>query len=229
MEKQHSAWSDEDLRASVEAYIEMKAKQERGEAFSKMAYYRALGDKFGRSPKSFEYRMQNISYAYSQLGREWLPGLKPASHVGTKKLSELIGIINQLDAEPAIVAEARFDRQVEALLKQGVKQKPPGNSMPPKQTVQTTSVVRDPAVKAYVLQAAKGKCECCGNDAPFKQGNGLPYLEVHHVKYLAHGGSDTVENAAALCPNCHRALHYAENKAALLDTLYQSIARLVRE
>lgn len=103
------------------------------------------------------------------------------------------------------------------------------NRNPPKQTTQTTSVIRDPEVKAYVLQEANGVCECCRNPAPFAQADGLPFLEVHHLKYLANGGSDTVENAAALCPNCHRAMHYAVNKNALLEKLYQTIPRLVRE
>lgn len=35
-----------------------------------------------------------------------------------------------------------------------------------------------------------------------------PYLEVHHIIFLAQGGDDTVDNAEALCPNCHRRKHY---------------------
>lgn len=35
----------------------------------------------------------------------------------------------------------------------------------------------------------------------------IPFLEVHHVKWLAKGGSDTVNNVVALCPNCHRKMH----------------------
>ncbi len=84
-------------------------------------------------------------------------------------------------------------------------------------------------VKAYVLQEANGVCECCRSTAPFIQGNGLPYLEVHHLNYLAIGGSDTVGNAVAQCPNCHCAMHYAMNKHALLEKLYQSVSRLIRE
>ena len=53
----------------------------------------------------------------------------------------------------------------------------------------------------------------------FLNGRGTPYLEVHHVKTLAEGGADTIDNAVALCPTCHRALHHAhdreERRAAL--------------
>ncbi|WP_080666815.1 HNH endonuclease signature motif containing protein [Variovorax paradoxus] len=37
---------------------------------------------------------------------------------------------------------------------------------------------------------------------------GDPYLEVHHITPLALGGDDTVDNAWALCPNCHREKHF---------------------
>jgi len=32
---------------------------------------------------------------------------------------------------------------------------------------------------------------------------------------LAEGGKDTVENAAALCPNCHKEAHFGENKECI--------------
>jgi len=71
--------------------------------------------------------------------------------------------------------------------------------------------VRNPDVVAEVLILANGMCERCAKPAPFfRKKDGEPYLEVHHIKLLADGGEDTVENAMALCPNCHRQLHYGE-------------------
>lgn len=68
---------------------------------------------------------------------------------------------------------------------------------------------RNPDVIVEVLKRAKGKCEYCGNDAPFiRAKDGSPYLEIHHWIPLSENGDDTVENAAAVCPNCHRELHY---------------------
>jgi 5-methylcytosine-specific restriction protein A len=68
---------------------------------------------------------------------------------------------------------------------------------------------RNPDVIVEVLKRANGKCEHCGADAPFLRAkDGSPYLEIHHWKPLADDGEDTVENAGALCPNCHRELHY---------------------
>lgn len=77
--------------------------------------------------------------------------------------------------------------------------------------IQSTSVtyIRNPDVIAAVLERASGKCEYCKNDAPFiRQKDNTPYLEVHHKDRLADGGEDTVNNAVALCPNCHRQAHF---------------------
>ena len=37
--------------------------------------------------------------------------------------------------------------------------------------------------------------------------NDKPYLESHHIIWLSEGGSDTLDNTAALCPNCHKKMH----------------------
>ena len=76
--------------------------------------------------------------------------------------------------------------------------------------VTTTAFIRNADVIAEVLSRANGTCELCHQAAPFKRrSDGTPYLEVHHKVRLADDGEDTVENAIALCPNCHRKEHYA--------------------
>jgi 5-methylcytosine-specific restriction protein A len=54
---------------------------------------------------------------------------------------------------------------------------------------------------------AQGVCELCSEAAPFKDSKDQPYLETHHIKWLAEGGEDSIENTVALCPNCHRKMH----------------------
>lgn len=75
--------------------------------------------------------------------------------------------------------------------------------------IKTFIFERNPDVVAEVLARANGYCENCKLPAPFRRRNGTPYLEVHHKKPLSEGGEDTVKNAIALCPNCHRYAHYA--------------------
>lgn len=227
-EKQRVGWSDEELKASVEAYVLMKQKQQAGEKFSKKAIYDDLAGRFGRTAKSFEFRMQNISSVYQDMGRDWLPGLTPATNVGAKMFPRIEALIKELDPISELT-DQQFEAQVSRLLTQGVKAKPQGNVAPAQKVRETTVISRDPLVKAYVLQQSNGVCECCASPAPFQLADGRPYLEVHHLKPLAEGGSDTVENAVALCPNCHRALHYALNKDALREGMYQALSRLVKE
>lgn len=87
--------------------------------------------------------------------------------------------------------------------------KPKGNLTPLIRETRTYQYARDPAVVAYALNRAKGYCEHCTKKAPFiSTSTGLPYLEVHHLIPLKDGGSDTVDNVKALCPNCHRKAHY---------------------
>ena len=52
---------------------------------------------------------------------------------------------------------------------------------------------------------------------------------VHHLKQLADGGSDTTTNAIAVCPNCHRELHFGVNKVNIKMKVYDSIDRLISE
>lgn len=76
--------------------------------------------------------------------------------------------------------------------------------------VRSVAYRRNADVVAEVLDRANGLCEACGQRAPFeRRSDGTPYLEVHHKRMLADGGEDTLVNAMAICPNCHRKSHYA--------------------
>ena len=83
-----------------------------------------------------------------------------------------------------------------------------GSSEPKEVKVVVTRFVRSPHVVAERLFLAGGRCEACRKRAPFRRLlDDTPYLEVHHIIPLSHGGFDTVENTEALCPNCHSKVH----------------------
>lgn len=86
---------------------------------------------------------------------------------------------------------------------------------PKKIHVVTNSYKRNPDVVAEALFRANGKCGLCHNDAPFNKLDGTPFLEVHHWQPLADGGDDTIDNAAALCPNCHKEAHFGARSSAI--------------
>lgn len=68
---------------------------------------------------------------------------------------------------------------------------------------------RSAAVKEWVLARARGFCEGCGRPAPFmRAGNSRPYLETHHIWRVSDDGLDAPEGVVALCPTCHRHVHY---------------------
>lgn len=221
----NDAWSDAELRASVAAYLEMKGKHAAGVPFVKKHYYDALSSQFGRTTKAFEYRMQNISHVLELIGRPWIPGLVPARNVGSSTAAKIEVFIAELEGKQ-VAPVAAFTVKVREASKK-LTEKPKGERKPKASVTTITTYARDPAVKAWVLREAKGVCECCEQPAPFVTVDG-PFLEVHHVRLLAEQGPDTVCNAVALCPNCHRRLHYGLDAAKLIDALYKRIARLKR-
>ena len=89
-------------------------------------------------------------------------------------------------------------------------------------TVRHIVYVRDQAIAKYVKRRARGICQLCGQPAPFEV-NGEPFLEEHHVVPLSEGGPDTIENACALCPNCHKKMHRL-NLQADKDKIYKKMA-----
>lgn len=103
---------------------------------------------------------------------------------------------------------------------------PPGSTDVQKALGQTTRYNRDPNVVAWVIEQAGGVCEVCDKPAPFVRADGSAYLEVHHVLPLANGGPDTVDNAVAACPNCHRQLHLGSDRIQRRLELIGKIERL---
>ncbi len=90
--------------------------------------------------------------------------------------------------------------------------------------IQTVSIgfKRNPDVIVFVLKRANGICELCNQSAPFLRfSDKSDYLEVHHWMPLSEGGEDTIINAAALCPNCHKEAHFGINKEKI--KLYRTI------
>lgn len=87
-----------------------------------------------------------------------------------------------------------------------------GTKSPRVSTSETTVRERHWAIAEYAKRMAKGHCDLCTLPAPFSV-NGIPYLECHHILPLAEGGPDEIENAVALCPNCHRKMHQLAGKS----------------
>lgn len=125
-----------------------------------------------------------------------------------------IAVAPWVDPEDSSTLQQQLDRRLQAALSDTPAQRRERLALAPKLprmvTVTTAAFVRNADVIAEVLSRAAGKCESCLSPAPFfRKKDQSPYLEVHHRVRLADGGEDSVANAIALCPNCHRREHYA--------------------
>ncbi|OQP43324.1 hypothetical protein A4H97_34075 [Niastella yeongjuensis] len=229
-------WTQVELDASVKAYLEMLTKENEAVFYRKSDYRNQLlsGALNGRTAGSFEYRMQNISYVLDTLGEQYITGYKPAKNVGSNTADLILESLKRNkfiisnDAEPTPDNERLQQRTKRIRRSINLNNKPTGQQNPLKTETTITAYFRDPAVRAWVLENARGKCEACRSDAPFYLPDGYPFLEVHHMIPIALGGPDTIENALALCPNCHRRSHLSKDKDSFNSGIYKKVKRLIK-
>lgn len=172
-----------------------------GNEASAGTYLRRMGDEFSAwlISKSTLEEMPTHSGVGAQVSV--LPSHLSAPQDDSVEASSLAEL--ELDLQRRI----EFSRQLSAADRQSrLQSRAP---LPRRVDVQTSAFIRSADVIVEVLERAKGICERCGRPAPFARArDGTPYLEVHHLVPLAAEGEDTVANAVALCPNCHRFRHY---------------------
>lgn len=95
-------WSEEEVKGAVEAYFKLLEIQSSGGSVNKAEIYRNLGEKFGRSPKSFERKFQNISAILYEQHLPYCDGLKPFHNY--QRLLKLI-VLDHLDRSPIPAVE----------------------------------------------------------------------------------------------------------------------------
>lgn len=150
--------------------------------------------------------------------------------VGVDNPSEHVALIVERNGVVLPATESNdLQRRAAALAAAGVPSASAAGSTTPTRVERVVQeFARSPAVVAEVLRIAAGRCELCECAAPFLRADGSPYLEVHHVRTLAENGPDTIDNAVALCPTCHRLLHHAGalDREAALSRLLSRATRL---
>ena len=225
-------WTDAELKTAVQAYLWMLGQELSGNTYSKSKTNQGLrdGELASRTKASIEYRMQNISSALDELCLPRIKGYLPAKNIGNNVKDRIKGMLTQLghvDAAQYIPTSNldELDDKVSRLRRRAMTGTPRGVDVPRAVTTTSQTFVRDPLVKAYILSQADGKCDGCGQSAPFKTVAGDPYLEVHHVLPLAQGGADTIANAVALCPNCHRRAHFSADRDEFVESFKGALPR----
>ncbi|MGN6770173.1 MAG: HNH endonuclease [Rhizobiaceae bacterium] len=102
------------------------------------------------------------------------------------------------------------------------------NSTPNRRGAVISVVDRSRHVRDYVLARASGRCEGCERPAPFNRADGSPYLEPHHIRRLSDGGPDDPRHVIALCPNCHRQVHFGADGLNLNHAFEARIGEIER-
>jgi len=127
------------------------------------------------------------------------------------------GAIHRLEQ----IKEKALKKYSKAKLKQlAGKPKP----KPVKRPARADDFVRNPYVAAYVKRMAEGNCDLCEKPAPFEK-DGEPFFHCHHVLWLARGGPDIIQNAVALCPNCHERMHQLDHKTDIKKLSIRMVQR----
>lgn len=227
-------WTPDEVKAAVRGYLKMLRAEAAGQPAVKRRAVAELLDRelTTRTRGAVERRFQNISYVLDELGLPWIDGYKPLSHVGPdgeRQISKILFEEGIEDLTASVATDNEVELQQRARRWRELSTDPPeGSRTVASREVGAKRFLRDPRVMAWVKGEAAGRCELCGEPGPFEI-DGEPFLEVHHVKHLADGGSDTITNAVAICPNCHRRLHLASDSDDCREKLFRIVSRLRRE
>lgn len=161
----------------------------------------------------------------------WMEGLDGAGKTRQIIKFHLIPVSHLILIEKASVQESNFTQANISLSEArriAFNASIASQSKASKTTIQTI-YARSQQVKDYVLMRASGKCESCGNDAPFSRKNGTPYLEPHHINRLSDGGLDHPRFMGAICPTCHSEIHYGLNGSSKNKALCEAILQKEHE
>lgn len=201
-------WNESSAYGYIHTFLcmmESKEYQRTINAYATEYYLRNIYLDFGEAAfeNAISSARKHLKY-YISKGKSSQPKIQSLIEDLIKELKSKSELENmQNDFEKNVMKSLNLDPAIR-------KRKLESASKTPKVLSVTTKVyARNPDVVADVLIRAEGICEKCKKRAPFiRAKDNSPYLEVHHKVMLANGGEDTIENAIALCPNCHRESHY---------------------
>jgi len=188
-------WTDSELEAAVDAYLNMLTDELNGRRVVKAHTYRELSEKVGRNAKAWEFRMQNISYVLDGLGLQWIDGLKPAKNVGQDVAARLVKLI-EVRPFPQQSRAPTLDQVTQDAETEGAFN--PGTASDQRTRVLASIVRRrgQPAFRAALIKAYGGRCAVTGCDV-------LDALEAAHIFPYLDGETNAVSNGLLLRADIH--------------------------
>ena len=196
-----SDWTQDQLVAAVGAYRMMQQRAAQGLALNKAQVYRELAEEHGRTPKAWEYRMQNISHVLDQLQQPWLSGLRPAANVGpevTGQLIKLLGGTSPAETLTATTGDTRTQLLAERRYAEELLAFSPADAEDQRRKVLATIVRRQgqASFRAALLEAYSGRCAMTGC-------NVLDVLEAAHVYPYQGAATNSLTNGLLLRADVH--------------------------
>lgn len=186
-------WSDAELTAAVDAYRWMQCQIREDKPLNKTQVYRTLAATYGRSPGSWEYRMQNISHVLNQANLPWIAGLKPASHAGSSIEMRLREII----ASPISGANPGYWATPDTLIRK--QELELSADIPDDRDCVLATIARrrgQPAFRLALLELYGGRCAMTGCDV-------TEALEAAHIYPYRRKHSYSVDNGIILRADVH--------------------------
>jgi 5-methylcytosine-specific restriction endonuclease McrA len=158
------------------------------------------------------------------MGREFIHWVRTGEQVVIGNIGTRV-LVAKLSAAPTDPSEVGRELATRGDRRKIFKRAAKAAGRPEKRLREVSDFVRDAYVVAAALLRANDACEMPGCSRElFKRENGTIYLEVHHIIPLAEDGEDSLDNAAALCPACHRELHYGSERLIKRRALTAGIA-----
>lgn len=124
-------------------------------------------------------------------------------------IGDIIALPTETESQYRSTLERGVEESVDSSEGQRLERLERASKCPERIQILSVGFRRNPDVIAQTLLRAKGVCERCKKPAPFnRRSDGTPFLEVHHWIHLSNGGEDSLSNSGAICPNCHREVHF---------------------
>lgn len=192
-------WTEDELAAAVAAYRRMEAQHALGAKVEKASVYRELAALHGRTPKAWEYRMQNISHVLKQADKEWLPGLRPAANVGTNvelQLAKLLALPSEVGT--FVTGPTKEMLQTEVKNAEAAGAFSPLSEIDGRKRVLATIVRRQgqQEFRSALLEAYGGRCAMTDCDV-------VDALEAAHICSYSGRSSNAVSNGLLLRADVH--------------------------
>ena len=229
-------WSDQERTESVEAYFWMQEQEKQARNFDRNVLYASLeaGPLKGHSSQEIRRIMLHISAALIDVNRPYLEWLAAPQSPDAELLAALIPVVRArlTDAWKLRAPTADHDALLQCshtiATERGLPRAPAGRRKPEKATLEVATWKSDPAVRAWVLRRANNCCEGCGEPARYIDPLGT-FFKMFRLQPFAEGGMDTIENTAALCPNCFQEAEYGPHRTAFLERLCNRVPELQRQ